>query len=78
MDWSDFNEQHARERIDHAVNDIRAATASEEVARKLGLERGEPVMVLHEYHYSDANAPLGYSQIWVNQEYVTFQVLRSK
>lgn len=77
LDWFDFNERYGKERIDHAVVKIRAATANAETAQKLDLERDASLLVLHETHYSKGNEPLGYSRISVNQEYVAFQVLRT-
>lgn len=76
-DWFAFNDIHGKQRVDHAVVDILAEAAEGETAERLDLAAGTPIIVLNETHYSEDNEPLAYSQIWVNQEYVTFQVLRT-
>ena len=76
-DWFTFGERFGRERVDHAVVEIRADCAHDNVAERLEIAAGTPIIVLHEMHYAESNRCLGYSLIAVNQDYVTFHVLRN-
>jgi GntR family transcriptional regulator len=76
LDWFELGDRYGRTRIDHAVVEIRAASADVDIARRLEIDPGTAILVLLETHYSARRDPLGYSAIWVNQDYVTFQVLR--
>lgn len=76
-EWFDFMERYGKQRVDHAVVDIRAECAAEVTAEKLSLAEGAPLIVLYETHYSATDEPLAYSQISVSQKHVTFRVLRT-
>lgn len=77
LDWFELGERFGRARIDHAVVEIRAACADPDTAVRLEVTPGTAVLVLLETHYSEREEPLAFSAIWVNQEYVTFEVLRT-
>lgn len=77
LDWFELGERFGRARVDHAIVEIRAASADEETAARLEIAPHTAILVLYETHYSEAEEPLGFSAIWVNQEYVTFEVLRT-
>lgn len=77
LDWFELGERFGRTRIDHAVAEIRGAAADTEIAARLEVAPDTAVLVLLETHYSEREEPLGFSAIWVNQEYVTFEVLRT-
>lgn len=77
MDWFELGEQFGDTRIDHAVVEIRSECAAGPTAARLDIEEGTPILVLLETHYSEREDPLGFSSIFVNQEFVTFEVLRT-
>lgn len=78
IDWYDLVEQHGRWGIDHAVVEIRAELAEDDMASRLEIDAGSAILVLLTTHYSNREEPLGYSTVWVNQELVRFEVLRGR
>lgn len=64
--------------IDHAVVEILPQSAGEELVEKLGLEPGQPCIMLREVHYSELGTALGFSAIHVNDLFVRFELIRRR
>ena len=62
--------------VDHALVEIVPRTPSKDVISKLGLKPREAYLLLKETHYSEAGAPLGFSLIHVNDQFVRFRMYR--
>lgn len=74
----EFSERYLHHPIDHAIVDIVARTADEEIASLLSIPAGEPLIDLQETHYTAHDEPVAFSEIHVNQDFVRFRVLRRR
>jgi GntR family transcriptional regulator len=72
----DFYERFHEMRLDHSVVDISPRVADGVVGRALKLERGTPLLVLHEHHYTFEGKRMGSSTAEVNDQYLHFNAIR--
>jgi GntR family transcriptional regulator len=66
------------EPINHAAVEILPRKAGDDVVEKLGLEAGQPYILLREIHYSESGTRLGFSAIHVNDRFVRFELIRRR
>lgn len=68
--------QHCKERIDYSNMTIGTAKCTDEMRTSMRLPEAKALLRLKETHYTKANKPLVYSDIYVNDDIIHFQVRR--
>jgi GntR family transcriptional regulator len=72
----EFSRIYCERPIDHAVVEIVPKVKRTATTTKLETRRGEAFTRLHERHYSSTGAPVAFSVIDVDDQYIRFEVFR--
>lgn len=73
-----IGEQYFKAPIDYSQTYISSFCIDEETAYSMSLKKGDAVLRLKEVHYSHSNEPLAFSDVYVNDRIIHFQVRRTR
>lgn len=71
-------EMYCRENIEYAITELSAVTANSNLRRKMELSDKNSLLKLEEVYYTKDNKPIIYSDVYVNDDMIHFQVQRKK
>lgn len=74
----EFSKRHCRTPIDHAVAQVVPCVKGSDDSTRLAIDPGKAFIRLHETHYSQAGAPIGFSMIDIDDEFTRFEVFRRR
>jgi len=66
------------ERIEHSISEIIPTIVNSTISKELGLPQRQPILMLEETHFNRNNTPIIFSEVWVNDLIIRFNVFRAR
>lgn len=71
-------EKYCRENIEYALTELSAVAVSADLKRKMKLKEKSALLKLDEVYFTNDNKPIIYSEVYVNDDMIHFQIQRKK
>ena len=72
----DFLAQRCQAQVEYILSEIRPCAVDAEVATRLAISAGQPILEFNEVFYSHANQPLVLATVYFRDEIIRFHALR--
>jgi GntR family transcriptional regulator len=73
----DFADAYCSDKIQYSVSEIIPMTANAVIAKTMNLPKNEPILKLEEIHFSRNDKPILFSEVYVNDRIIRFNVFRT-
>lgn len=74
----EFADKLCSERIEYSISEIIPTVATTFISETMGLPKNQPIIKLEETHFSKNDQPLIFSEVYVNDNIIRFNVLRTR
>jgi GntR family transcriptional regulator len=74
----EISEQFLSQRIEYSISEIIPSIVDGDMMKALGLPMGNPILRLEEIHFNRNNEPLIFSEVFVNDHIIRFNLIRTK
>jgi GntR family transcriptional regulator len=74
----EISEQFLSQKIEYSISEIIPAITDRSMMDVLGLPEGKPILRLEEIHFNGNNEPIIFSEVFVNDPMIRFNLIRSK
>lgn len=74
----EISEQFLSQRIEYSISEIIPAIVDRDMMKALDLPKGNPILRLEEIHFNGDNEPLIFSEVFVNDQIIRFNLIRTR
>jgi len=74
----EISEAFCRQRIEYSISEIFPVTVDASIMEALNLPKRTPILKLEEIHFNRNNEPLIFSEVYVNDNIIRFNVFRTR
>jgi GntR family transcriptional regulator len=74
----EISETFCHHRIEYSISEIIPSTVNSSIMKTLSLRMREPILKLEELHFNNKDEPIIFSEVYVNNQVIRFNVLRAR